>query len=151
MAGIQRIPYNYQAPSRTQQTNRPAAAQQPTGSARVRSQTDSSSLKLTLRTDEGDTVEISIEALRQRTTGRANASGPNGGTARTKSASDSLTASVSVKGDLSDQEIEDIQKLLRALSSGQAPQDVADSSLDSYDFRYQRSSQVARAQIQAYA
>lgn len=51
---------------------------QPAARTQTRTSKDSSALKLTLKTAEGDTVEISLEAQSLRQSERASASGPGG-------------------------------------------------------------------------
>ncbi len=89
--------------------------------ASVRTAKDSSALKLTLRTAEGDTVEISLQAQSLRRSERGYARGPEGRISqRSDAKSNSVTASVNVTGDLSEAEMQDIQGLLQSLSSGEA-------------------------------
>lgn len=85
----------------------------------MRTAKESSALKLTLRTAEGDTVEISLEARSLRQSERSSARGPGGRISqKTNTQSNSLTASVNVTGELSDAELEDIQGLLQSLAGG---------------------------------
>jgi hypothetical protein len=114
--------------------------------------TDSSALKLTVRTDEGDTVEISLAARTESTSEKASWRGPQG-TAKVseKSSSSSLSAQIKVDGDLSDQEVADIQHLLESLGSGGQAESSADNSLAAYDYSYTRTREVTKTQVAVYA
>ena len=122
------------------------------GRAEVRTNTDSSTLTLKIKTDEGDTVEISLAARSQQTSARASWKG-EGGSAKIseQSSSQSFSAQVKVDGDLSDQEVQDIQNLLQSLSSGQDAADPADTSLAAYDYSYTRTREVSKASISVLA
>jgi hypothetical protein len=131
---------------------REAQAPRSTATVRTRTEKESSSLKLTLRTDEGDTVEISLEAQNTRTSERGYArSGGASLSTRSDSQSSSLTGSVKVNGDLSDQEMADIQKLLSSLASGEAPEDNSSNSIDAYSYNYQKSREVTRTRVELLA
>ena len=109
-------------------------------------------MKLTVRTDEGDVVEISLQARSQQTSGKATWRGAEG-SARVaeKSSSSEFSAQVKVDGDLSDQEVEDIQHLLEALGSGGTAEDVADNSLAAYNCSYTRTREVTRSTLSVAA
>jgi hypothetical protein len=122
--------------------------------AQTRTTKDSSALKLTLKTAEGDTVEISLEASSLRQSERASARGPGGRASyKSDSRSDSFTASVNVEGDLSDAELEDIQGLLRQLAGGEATQDGTEDldTISAYQYSYQRTREVSRSQVEIFA
>lgn len=121
--------------------------------AETRTAKESSALKLTLKTAEGDTVEISLEARSFRQSERASARGPGGRISqRSNTQSESLTASVNVTGDLSDAELEDIQGLLQSLAGGGAPQAGADEldTISAYQYSYQHTREVSRSQVQVF-
>jgi hypothetical protein len=105
------------------------------GRAQVRTRTDTSALKLKVRTDEGDVVEISLEARAQTSSGRAGE----------QSSSSSFSAQIKVDGNLSDQEVADIQHLLESLGSGGQAESPADNSLAAYDYSYTRTREVTRS------
>jgi hypothetical protein len=115
---------------------------------------DTSSLKLKLRTAEGDSVEISIDARQIRQTERGYARGTEGRVAqRNRTESNSVTARVNVTGDLSEDELGDIQDLLASLSSGESPQ-AGEGDLDSisaYQFGYSRTHEVGRSTVGLFA
>jgi hypothetical protein len=121
--------------------------------ATTRIEKDSSSLKLQLKTAEGDVVEISIDAQSLRQKERASARGPEGRISQKKDTnSSSFSASVDVTGDLSDAELEDIKGLLRSLAGGGAPQ-AGEGDLDTisaYQYSYQHTHEVSRSQVEIY-
>lgn len=121
--------------------------------AETRTAKESSALKLTLKTAEGDTVEISLEASSLRQSERPSAHGPGGRISqKSNTKSDSLTASVNVTGDLSDAELEDIQGLLQSLAGGGTPQ-AGEGDLDTisgYQYSYQHTREVSRSQVEIY-
>ena len=122
------------------------------GRAQVRTRTDSSALKLTVRTDEGDTVEISLAARAETTSGKASWRGAQGSAkVAEQSSSSSLTAEVKVDGNLSGQEVADIQHLLESLGSGGQAESPADNSLAAYDYSYTRTREVTKTQVAVYA
>ena len=120
----------------------------PVGRAEVRTRTDSSALKLTVRTDEGDTVEISLAARTESTSGKASWRGTQGSAkVAEQSSSSSLTAEVKVDGNLSDKEVADIQHLLESLGSGGQAESPADNSLAAYDYSYTQTREVTQSSI----
>ncbi len=125
----------------------------PVARSSVRSVRDSSSLKLTLKTAEGDTVEISLEAQQLRQSERSSARGLGGRISQRHDArSSSLTASVNVQGDLSDAELEDIRGLLQSLAGSGAPQ-AGEGDLDTiaeYQYSYQRTRDMRQARVEIY-
>jgi hypothetical protein len=125
----------------------------PTARSAMRSVKDSSSLKLTLKTAEGDTVEISLNAQSLRQRERSSARGTDGQISyKSDSRSNSLTAAVNVTGNLNDSEIEDIKSLLQSLASGDSPQaGVGDlDTISGYQYSYQRTREVRNAQVEMY-
>lgn len=118
----------------------------PDARASVRTETRSSSLKLQLRTAEGDTVEISLTARNQRQTERARGQGVS---YRSDARSQDLTASVNITGDLNESELADIRELLSSLSSGNQPTDL--DTISAYQYTHQRTREVSRATVQLYA
>jgi hypothetical protein len=100
--------------------------------ARIRShaESSSSSLALSVRTAEGDTVELSFDATasKQRESGRVRS--PQGQASYSRaSQSDSFNCTAKVSGDLNAQELADIGSLVQSLQSGKPPT----SSLSSLD------------------
>ena len=90
--------------------------------ARIRSQTQStqSSLKLKVRTAEGDTVELSLDANHVQQVDRGYARTAHSAAKTNQSTqSDSLDFNVSIKGNLNDQELSDIKSLIQSLTTGQ--------------------------------
>lgn len=125
---------------------------QPISQTRTRSVADSSSLSLTVTTAEGDTVQLSVEAQSLSQSERSVSRNQDGVTRSTsQSQQQNLSASVSVKGDLNDQEIADIQKLLSSIGSGQGPDPSSTGSLSSYDYTLTRSHQVSTSNVAVYA
>ena len=98
-------------------------------------ETDQSSLRLAVKTAEGDTVTISVDALRKL----QYASSSQGNQLAEQ---DAVKASINVKGSLSDAETADIMKLLEAVTSGQTPTSGF-STLSGYAAAYQRNSQLS--------
>lgn len=124
----------------------------PVGRAEVRTRTDTSTLTLRVRTDDGDTVEISLAAQSQQTSGRASWRGAGGAAGATEqTSSSSLSAQVKVDGNLSDQEVADIQHLLESLSSGGQADNLADNSLAAYDYSQSRTHEVTRESVAVFA
>lgn len=120
----------------------------PAGRAEVRTSTESSTLTLKVQTDEGDTVEISLAARSQQASARASWKSEGGSaTISEQSFSQSFSAQVKVDGDLSDQEVQDIQNLLQSLSSGEDATDPADNLLASYDYSYSRTREVTKSSV----
>ena len=121
--------------------------------ASTRTVKDSSSLKLTLQTAEGDTVEISLDAQSLRQNERASARGPEGRISQKSSTkSDSLTASVNVTGGLSEAELADIKGLLQSLAGGENPQ-PGQGDLDTisgYQYSYQHTREVSQSKVVIY-
>jgi hypothetical protein len=130
----------------------PYASHRETPVARVRSHTEStqSSLTLKVRTAEGDTVELSFDAttLKQLESGRARSSHNK---ASYSSASESVSFSFNAKvtGDLNDQELSDIAKLIQSLETGQAATAPL-SSLDAYSGAFQQTTQVSDSTVRLY-
>jgi hypothetical protein len=140
-------------PERSQPGDTPRASAATEARATTRVTKESSSLKLTLRTTEGDTVEISLDALNSNQTSRAFASGPEGRIQqKTEARSSSLSASVSVTGDLSNAELVDIKELLQSLSSGGAPQAGVGEldTVSAYQYSYQHAREVSQARVELY-
>ena len=125
---------------------------QPISQTRTKSVADSSSLSLTVTTAEGDTVQLSVEAQSLSQSQRSESRNQDGVTRSTsQSQQQNLSASVSVNGDLNDQELADIQKLLNSIGSGQGPDLSSTGSLSSYDYTLTRSHQVNVSSVAVYA
>ena len=125
----------------------------PVARATTRSVKDSSSLKITLQTAEGDTVEISLDAQSLTQRERASARGPDGHISqKTDTQSDNFSASVNVTGNLSDTELKDIQGLLQKLSGGgDAPATKSDlGTISAYQYSFQRTREVSQSKVELY-
>lgn len=123
-----------------ERTQRPDAVER----TRSKSISESSTLSLTVTTAEGDTVELSIEAQSLRQSEKTYTREESGVTrTRSKSKEESVSASVSVEGDLSDEELADIQELLTAIGTGGQVDFSEVESLSSYDYSLARSREVS--------
>lgn len=132
-----RPPVEHRRPDRPAPVNRSISGEQ------------SSSLELTVTTAEGDKVTLSAQALQAF-------SYESGGGRRSASRNSELSVSVSVEGDLSQQELDDIRKLALALGKsvrqaergnvGQALNTVAKSAspdtIAAFQFKYERREQL---------
>jgi hypothetical protein len=136
------------APERAPKSRAPVAG------ASIQSKKESSSLKLSLKTAEGDTVEISLQAQSVRQRERAYARGREGSVQQqSQSQTDRFSASVNVTGDLSEAELEDIRSLLSSLASGETPvagEDELDT-VSAYSYSYQRTREVSNTRVALYA
>lgn len=123
------------------------------GVARVRSRAESteSSLTLKVRTSEGDTVELSFDAisLRQLESGTARSGTDKASYARA-SQSDSFNFDVKINGDLNDQEVADITSLIQSLASGGSSASPL-SSLAAYAGAFTQTSSVTNTKLRLYA
>ena len=123
----------------------------PIAMARTRTVTETSSLKLSVQTAEGDTVQLSIEAQSSRQSEKAWARTPEGrASERTQSRSKILNASISVTGDLNEQELADIQKLLGSLASGK-PDDTPGESIGAYSYSWTQFRELSKSKVTLYA
>jgi hypothetical protein len=121
----------------------------PVARASVRTVKDSSVLKLTVRTAEGDTVEISLQAQSLLRHERGYARGPEGRISqKSDSQSNRLTGSVNVTGDLSESELKDIQKLMGDLAGETPPGEPG--TISDYQYSYQRTREVTQSTVQLY-
>ncbi len=113
--------------------------------ARVKSSTDTdrTSLKLRVQTAEGDTVDLSIDASALSQIVK----GPSG---QQNTQASSVNAKISVKGDLSDQEVSDITSLIQSLVSGQQP-DSQLSSLTAYKGSFSQTTGHQNSTVSLYA
>lgn len=121
--------------------------------ARVRTHAESTNSTLTLkvRTAEGDTVELSYDAasLKQHETGKAQSS--QGKVAYTSdSQSDSFNFNVKIDGNLNDQELADIGKLIQSLKSGNSAAPSV-SSLAAYSGAYKQTKSVTDNTVRLFA
>lgn len=115
--------------------------------------TNQSSLQFQVRTAEGDTVTLSIQAQQMSNLSRASYRTPGqGGSGAAKvyesSQSNTLNASVTVQGSLSDEELQDIAKVLTALSQGKAVTDAGTVAAASYSYTNQTSVDRVRVSVQ---
>jgi hypothetical protein len=103
-----------------------------------------------VRTAEGDTVELSLNAtsLKQLETGSAQT--PQG-TAQVNQASesDTLDFKVKIKGDLSDKELSDITSLIQSLETGK-PLDSSLSSLSAFTGSFSQSQSIRDSGVSLY-
>ena len=131
----------------------PGNGSRPVARATANTTKDTSSLKLTLKTAERDTVEISLDAQSLSQSEQASARGPDGRISQKKdSSSNRLSASVNVTGNLSDAELKDIQGLLQKLSGGgDPPTSQADlGTISGYQYSYQRAHEVSQSKVTLY-
>jgi len=128
-------------------------ASRPVARASVRTAQESSSLRLKVRTAEGDTVEISLEAQSSRRKERSSARGAEGRVSEKLDARENrFSASVNITGDLSDEEMKDIQNLLRSLAGGGAPP-AGEGELDTisaYQYSFQKTREVSESKVKLY-
>ena len=140
----------------------------------TRTDSNAASLKLTLQTAEGDTVELSVEAQSVHQSSNALSRDSRGATLQhTESQGDALQASIKVTGNLSDTELSDIKSLLSSLAtdgtadpapsnsttSSSATPAASDTASDStqpstiaaYSFSLTRVHQVTQSSVYAYA
>ncbi len=114
--------------------------------------TNQSSLQFQVRTAEGDTVTLSIQAQQLSSVSRASyrTPGQGGGAAKAyeSSQSNTLNASVTVQGSLSDEELQDIAKVLTALSQGKTVTDAGTVAAASYSYTNQTSVDRVRVSVQ---
>ena len=114
--------------------------------------TNQSSLQFQVRTAEGDTVTLSIQAQQLSSVSRASyrTPGQGGGAAKVyeSSQSNTLNASVTVQGSLSDEELQDIAKVLTALSQGKTVTDAGTVAAASYSYTNQTSVDRVRVSVQ---
>ena len=141
------------AMSRTDPSNSPYAVHRATGVTRVRTHSEStkSSLTLNVITAEGDTVQLSFDtnSLKQIEKGTARTS--QGKTSYTNtSQSSSFNFSAKVTGDLNEQELSDIAKVVQSLEAG-GSQTASLGSLTSYSGTYQQTTSVANSSVRMYA
>jgi hypothetical protein len=121
--------------------------------ARVRSREEStqSSLTLKVRTAEGDTVELSLDAtsVRQRQSGSVRTSnGPASYSSVRQSASVNFKATIN--GDLNDQEMADIASLIHSLGTGEASASPL-ASLSAYAGAFTRTTSTSSSMVRLYA
>lgn len=111
---------------------------------------ESFSLELTVRTTEGDTVKISVAALQQSEQTRLTTrDGRSKLSAESSSSLSGFAATIEVEGDLNEQEVADIQKLLATVQSKGASAPQSMKTLESFALAYQY--QVERSQTRVLA
>ena len=123
----------------------------PTARVRSREESAQSSLTLKVRTAEGDTVELSLDAtsVRQHQSGfarSANGQASYSGTSR----ADSVNFKATINGDLNDQEMGDIVSLLHSLGTGDASASPL-SSLAAYSGALIRTTASSNSLVRIYA
>jgi hypothetical protein len=119
--------------------------------ARSREESTQSSLTLKVRTAEGDTVELSLDAssVRQGTSGFVqNAAGS--ASYSSVSQSDSVNFQATIKGDLNDQEMSDVVSLIHSLGNGE-PSTSSLSTLSAYAGALTRTSSAGSSMVRLYA
>jgi hypothetical protein len=139
--------------SRTDPSNSPYAVHRATGVTRVRTHSEStkSSLTLNVITAEGDTVELSFDATSLKQTEKATARSSQGkATYSNTSESSTYNFNAKVTGDLNEQELSDIAKVIKALQTGASPT-VSLSSLTAYSGAYQQTTSVTNSSLRLYA
>jgi hypothetical protein len=103
--------------------------------ATSRSSTSTSELQFQVKTAEGDTVTLSVNAVQQSTYDKVSYKSADGSLkVAQKSESSSLQANLSVEGDLSEAELADISKALASLSQGKNVEDLG--TLESASFQF---------------
>ena len=124
-----------------------------TRSYRIRSREESAQASLTLnvRTAEGDTVELSLDAtsVRQRTSGSVRTSNGKASYADASQAA-SVNFKATIKGDLNDQEMADIVSLIHSLGSGESSVTPL-SSLAAYSGAFSRTFTAGNSMVRLYA
>jgi hypothetical protein len=127
----------FQPSRQTTQSDRPTAR------VRVHTESTQSSLTLKVRTAEGDTVELSLNASDVKETDRGYAR-TSQGKVQYKGSSEATSVDLKLKinGDLNDKELADIKSLLQSLETGQ-PVDSQLSSLSAYKGAFSQTSSVS--------
>jgi hypothetical protein len=127
-------------------------ASRPVARASARTAQESSSLRLKLRTAEGDTVEISLEAQSSRRRERSSARGTEGRISEKLDVrGNRFTASVSVTGDLSDEEMQDIQSLLKSLAGGKPQAGAGElDTISAYRYSFQKTREASESKVKLY-
>ena len=124
------------------QSYRPAAR------GRSREESTQSSLSLKVRTAEGDTVELSLDATSVRMRDSGSVLTGHGRAAYSRaSQSDSVTFKATIKGDLNDQEMADIVSLIHSLGTSESSASPL-SSLSVYSGAFTR---AGNSTIRLYA
>jgi hypothetical protein len=123
----------------------------PVARARSREESTQSSLTLKVRTAEGDTVGLSLDAtsVRQRQSGSARTANGQASYSST-SHSDSVNFKATIKGDLNDQEMADIVNLIHSLGTGQSSGSPL-SSLSAYSGAFTRTTSTSNSMVRLYA
>lgn len=103
--------------------------------ATSKSSTTTSELQFQVKTAEGDTVTLSVNAVQQSTYDKVSYKSADGSLkVAQKAESSTLQANLAVEGDLSEAELADISKALESLSQGKDVEDLG--SLESASFQY---------------
>lgn len=122
-----------------------------TAKASSTTRTSQSTLQFQVRTADGDTVTLSIEARQLSSTSRASYRAPGQhGVAKVyeSSQSSTLNANVSVEGSLSDAELQDIVEVFSALSQGRTVTGAETVAEASYSYTNQTSVDRVRVSVQ---
>jgi hypothetical protein len=101
-----------------------------------KSTTSASELQFQVKTAEGDTVTLSVSALRESSVDKLSYKSADGSLkVAQKRESSSVQASIAVEGNLSQAELADISKALESLSQGKAIEDLGTLESASFQFR----------------
>jgi hypothetical protein len=115
---------------------------------KVRSQsaTTTSALQFQVKTAEGDTVTLSVNAVQQSSVDKVSYRSQDGSVRAAQSAqSNSIQANVSVEGNLSEQELADISKALESLSQGKTLDSLG--TLESASFQFSSRTEYSRNRL----
>jgi hypothetical protein len=114
--------------------------------AASQSTTSTSELQFEVKTTEGDTVTLSVNAVQESSVDKLSYKSADGSLkVAQKRESSSVQANVAVEGNLSDTELADITKALESLSQGKAIDDLG--SLQSASFQYRNRTITAQSQL----
>ncbi len=114
--------------------------------ATSRSFTSTSELQFQVKTAEGDTVTLSVNAVLQSSVDKVSYKSEDGFLkVSQKTQSSSIQANLSVEGDLSEEELADISKALESLSQGKEIEDLG--TLESASFQYNNRTIYTQSQL----
>ena len=114
--------------------------------ASSRSSTSTSELQFQVKTAEGDTVTLSVNAVEQSSVDKVSYKSEDGSLkVAQKTQSSSIQANLSVEGDLSEEELADISKALESLSQGKSIEDLG--TLESASFQYNNRTIYTQSQL----
>lgn len=114
--------------------------------AKSRTETSTSALQFQVKTSEGDTVTLSVNAVQQSSSDRVSYQSKDGSLrASQRTQSSSIQANVSVEGNLSEEELADISKALETLSQGKTLESLG--TLESASFQYNNRTVSSQSQL----